>query len=145
MSCLQNLGRSDEIDEFREAVIEVHKQNWRLLDTAAQSYAGTEHFGFMVAGKFYRGNKRGGDHYVASMQRDRVRALQLMQQALEQTKDETDKAALAQFHFHFANLLLNGVGYHEPWRLQYLTDLSRLPDYEEGYSWYRGNGRGAGR
>ena len=41
INCLQRLGRSDEIDEFREAVIEVHKQNWRLLDTAAQTLATT--------------------------------------------------------------------------------------------------------
>ena len=39
-------------------------------------------------------------------------------------------------------MLLNGAGYHEPWRLQYLTDLTQLPDYEEGYG-YGGNSRGA--
>src|ERR1700676_2991807 len=36
---LRNLGRSDESDDFREAVIAVHKLNWRLLEAAAQSYA----------------------------------------------------------------------------------------------------------
>ena len=78
------------------------------------------------------------------MERDRVRALQLMQQALDLTAKETDKPALAQFHLHFADLLLNGAGYHEPWRLQYLTDLTQLPDYEEGYYGYRyGNRQGA--
>ncbi len=29
IQCLQNLGRIDEVDEFREAVIEVQKGNWR--------------------------------------------------------------------------------------------------------------------
>ncbi len=29
------IGRTDEIDEFREAVIEVHKGNWRLLEAGA--------------------------------------------------------------------------------------------------------------
>jgi uncharacterized protein YfaS (alpha-2-macroglobulin family) len=143
IQCLQQLGRSEEIDDFRESVIEVHKQNWHLLEAAAQSLANNEHYGYIVAGKFYRGNKRGGGRYVATMQRDRVRALQLMQQALALTKAETDKPALSSFFLHFANLLLSGSGYHEPWRLQYLTDLSQLPDYEEGYHWYRGGTQGA--
>src|SRR5437588_1975390 len=34
ITCLQQLGRSDEIDDFREAVITAHKQNWRLLEAA---------------------------------------------------------------------------------------------------------------
>src|SRR5262249_55130946 len=136
ISALQKLGRTDEIDDFREAVIDVHKKNWRLLQTAALSYGNGEHHGFIVAGKFYRGNKRGGGRYVGTVQRDRARALQLMQQALELTRNETDKTALSQFHFHFANLLLDNSGQYESWRLQYLTDLSKLPDYQEGRYWY---------
>jgi uncharacterized protein YfaS (alpha-2-macroglobulin family) len=146
ISCLQRLGRSDEIDDFLEAAIAAHKDNWRLLDTAAASYTANtlEHYGFLVAGKFHRGGHRGGGRFVGTMERDRTRALQLMQQALPLTAKENDKLALARFHLHFGRLLFNGVGQHEPWRLQYLTDLSQLPDYEEGYSWRnRGNERGA--
>ena len=83
IQCLQQLGSVPEIDEFRESVIEVHKQNWRLLDAAAQSYVNVDHQGFIVAGKFYRGGRRGGGKYVSSAQRDRVRALQLMQAATQ--------------------------------------------------------------
>jgi uncharacterized protein YfaS (alpha-2-macroglobulin family) len=143
VTCLQKLGRTDEVDEFREAVVAVHKGNWRLLETAAHSYASphVEHYGYIVAGKFYRGNRRGGGRFVGTMQRDRVRALQLMQQALGQTKGEADKAALARFHLQFADLLYRGAGYYEAWRLQYLTDLSKLPDYEEGRSYWWGRDR----
>src|SRR5262245_59453112 len=35
ISCLRQLGRLDEIDEFREAIVVVHGNNWRLLQTAA--------------------------------------------------------------------------------------------------------------
>jgi uncharacterized protein YfaS (alpha-2-macroglobulin family) len=143
VSCLQNLGRSDEIDEFREAVIGVHKKNWRLLESAAQNYVVTEHYGFIVAGKFHRGNRRGGGQYAGSMQRDRARALQLMQQALDLTANEVDKPALGQFYVHFADLLLQGAGHYEAWRLQTLTDLSKLPDYEDGYYWYNRGEHGA--
>jgi uncharacterized protein YfaS (alpha-2-macroglobulin family) len=142
IQCLQRLGRSDEIDDFREAVITVHKKNWRLLETAAQTYVETEHYGYVVAGKFYRGYRRGGGRFVNTMPRDRVRALQLLQQAVQETKGEQDKSALAGLHLHFANVLLSGAGYHEPWRLQYLTDLAQLPDFEEGWYGY-GGGHGA--
>jgi alpha-2-macroglobulin len=143
VDCLRRLGRVHEVDDFREAVIAAHKDNWRLLQSAARSYAGGEHYGYIVAGKYHRGYHRGGGRYVGSFQRDRVRALQLMHQALPLTKAEKDTKAVAQFHFQFADLLLNGAGHHEAWRLQYLTDLGQLPDYEEGYYWYGGTPRGA--
>jgi uncharacterized protein YfaS (alpha-2-macroglobulin family) len=145
VTCLQRLGRSDEIDDYREAVIAAHKGNWRLLEAAAQSYASpqVEHYGYIVAGKFYRGQHRGGGRMVNTWQRDRVRALQLMEQAQARTARETDKAALGSFYLHFASMFLNGAGAHEPWRLQYLTDLTKLPDYDEGWWWPGGDNRGA--
>jgi len=141
IACLQQLGRVDEIDEFREGVVKAHAKNWRLLETAAVSYQNTPHHGFIVAGQFYRGDKRGGGRFVNAFPRDRVRALQLMQDALGQTKAETNKKELAQFHLRFAQWYgNNGLA----WRLQYLTDLSVLPDYEDGDYWHRdGSHRGA--
>ncbi|MCI0380490.1 MAG: MG2 domain-containing protein, partial [Gemmataceae bacterium] len=140
LQSLQRLGRTDEVDDFREAVIETHQKNWRLLDTAAHTLVRGEHHGFIVAGKFYRGNKRGGTRYVGTAQRDRVRALQLMTQAQDLTKNEQDKVALADFHLRFANLFRQGAGFYEPWRLQYLTDLTKLPDYDEGPHAFHGHG-----
>src|SRR5262249_34934525 len=98
---LQKLGRIDETDDFIEAVAAVHAKNWRLLEAAAQGYENAPHFGFIVAGKFNRGNRRGGARYVSTMQRDRVRALQLMQQALDLTRAEKDTGVLASFYVHF--------------------------------------------
>ncbi len=137
ITSLYRLGRTDEVDDFREAVIKVHEKNWRLLSTAAHTYTTGEHYGFMVAGKFLRGGHRGGGHIVNSLQRDRTRALQLMEQALLNTDKENDRLAVANFHLQFAHLLLQGAGYSDAWRLQYLTDLSKLPDYEDGYYWHR--------
>src|SRR5262249_27736054 len=137
INSLYRLGRTDEVDEFREGVIKVHEKNWRLLATAAKTYTDGDHYGFMVAGKFQRGGHRGGGDLVNGLQRDRTRALQLMQQALENSDKEEDKAALASFHLQFAHLILHGAGFADAWRLQYLTDLSKLPDYEDGYYWHR--------
>lgn len=134
IQCLQRLGRVNEIDAFREGVIAVHASNWRLLQQAAQSYlsSGVEHFGFIVAGKFERGHHRGGGRMVSAFDRDRIRALQLMDQALPLVTKESDKSAAGEFHFHFANMLLRGDAGNNAWRLQFLSDLSKLPDFEEG-------------
>jgi alpha-2-macroglobulin len=50
IQCLVQLGRVDEVDAFREAVVVVHQANWRLLQAAAESYLNeAQHFGFIVA------------------------------------------------------------------------------------------------
>src|SRR5262249_48029839 len=81
---LAQLGRGDEVDDFREAVVRVHKDNWRLLQVAADSYLTDPwHFGFIVAGKFHRGQHRGGGRYVVVQEPDRARAVQLLAQGVE--------------------------------------------------------------
>ena len=76
--CLRNLNRLSEFDGFRQDVIAVHRDNWRLLQAAARSYHQNNHWGYMVAGEFLRGAHRGGGRYVNSIQRDRARAMQPM-------------------------------------------------------------------
>ena len=138
---LRNLGRVDEFDELVESSIKAHDKNWRLLRGAAQQYRSIEQWGFIVAGKFHRGSHRGGGKYVASGPRDRVRSLQLMQQALPLAKQDPNKAEVARFSLEFAGTLQSV----EAWRLQSLTDLATLPDYEEGNQfWGRGRGGGGG-
>ncbi|HID78668.1 MAG TPA: alpha-2-macroglobulin [Planctomycetaceae bacterium] len=135
--CLERLNRVHEIDAFREAVIQVHRDNWRLLWAAARNYMRVMHHGFMVAGQFRRGPKRGGGQVVNAQERDRVRALQLMDQARPLARQDDNHTEVAAFYQELANILLNNRGWHESWRLQYLTDLSTLPDYEPGWGHYR--------
>ena len=140
IECLGPLGRVDEADDFRDAVLAAHPKDWRLLMAAAQTLADGEHFGFIVAGKFSRGGHRGGGRYVTSAARDRNRALQLLSTARELSKDDPDHAAVATLHLEFARILLNEAGANDQgWRLQRLTDLGDLPDYEEGYGGFGGN------
>ena len=58
------------------------RRDWRLLAAVAQSYTTIEHYGFMIAGEFHRGQHRGGGRVVHATARDRVRALQLFLQAM---------------------------------------------------------------
>ncbi|MDR3632180.1 MAG: MG2 domain-containing protein [Isosphaeraceae bacterium] len=132
---LARLGRNQEVDELRDAVVDAHKNQWRTLMAAAQTLAEGEHYGFIISGKFQRGWNRGGGRYVGSAARDRVRALQWLTQAQELARDDPDRVAAADLHFEFARVLLGG---QSGWRLQTLTDLKELPDYEEGYQ--RGEG-----
>jgi len=145
IQCLQQLGRSDDIDDFREKAIAAHANNWRLLDAAAKTYVQGESYGFIVAGKFYRGGRRGGDgKQVTTFERDRVRAMQLMVQAIPSVDNEPDKHAVGDFYFDFAGVLLANRPGEGAWALQYLTDLTKLPDYQEGYYYDGGsNNRGA--
>ncbi len=136
--CLQRLNRVNEIDAFREAVIEVHKGNWRLLYYAAQNYMHMHlpHHGYIVDGEFHRGDKRGGGRVVNAFKRDRVRALQLMADALPLAMQDDNHRFVGDFLLAFAQILLKARGHNEAWRLQYLTNLDELPDYEPGWGYY---------
>ncbi|MGD1985348.1 MAG: MG2 domain-containing protein [Desulfobacterales bacterium] len=131
--CLRQLNQLHQLDDFREAVIEQHAANWRLLLAAARSYSQNTHWGYMIAGEFQRGHHRGGGKYVNALARDRVRALQLLQQAMAPAESDPQKAEVAQFYMAFAGILQQHRGTAQAWRLQYLTDLTRLPDVEPGY------------
>ncbi len=137
IQCLQRLNRVDEIDALLEDAVKIHEDNWRLLYSAATRYMNIPHHGFIVAGEFQRGNKRGGGKAVNAAERDRVRALQLMVQAMPLAMKDEDHGEVGNYLSALANMLLNNRGYGEAWRLQYLTDLSVLPDYEEGWGYGR--------
>ena len=133
VACLRQLGNHDEIDAYMESVIELHKGNWRLLSAAADTYIEIEHFGTMVGGEFERGRRRGGRITHNAYERDRARALQLMVAAVGASAAEPNKPEVAQLHLQLARHLMGNRGYDAAWRLQYLTDLDKLPDYEEGH------------
>ncbi len=142
VATLQRLAREEEVDAFREAVIAAHAGNWRLLRAAADSVAGDQHFGQMIGTEFHRGSQRGGGAYVGSLERDRVRALQLLQQALPLLASEPDHNAVGEFYLDLAAQVPSGIA---AWQLQVLTDLAKLPDYEAngGFRPWR-FGRGGG-
>jgi len=124
---LQQLGRDSEIDELIEASVKAQPENSRLLWGAAQQYGQMiEHWGFVVAGKFERGSHRGGGQHVSSEERDRVRSMQLLQQAIPFAVKDNAKNEAARFFLEYAQQL----GNIEAWRLQALTDLTVLPDYD---------------
>lgn len=137
VQALIQLGRGAEVDALLENVVEAHKERWRVLQAVAEQYLGIEHQGFIIAGEFHRGGHRGGGKLVNSVERDRVRALQLLNQAAPLAVKDDQKSEVAAFFYTLANALLNNRGYSEAWRLQYLSNLEKLPDYDEGWYYFR--------
>jgi len=144
INCLMNLNRQKETDTFREKIIDRHAGNWQLLWATAQSYQHTDHSGYMIAGEFERGPHRGGGKYVNALDRDRVRSLQLMVRAMAFAETDENKMSVAGFYQSFAGMwLLNRYNNQASWELQALTDIGKLPDYEDGYAYWGGETRGA--
>ncbi|MDR1494049.1 MAG: alpha-2-macroglobulin [Planctomycetaceae bacterium] len=129
-SCLLSLNRVAEIDDYRHSVIDVHRKNWRLLQAAAKTLTQYDHTGTIIDGKFVRGRQR-QTQFVNDTERSRVQALQLLVLAAPLALEDDNKQDTAGFFIAFSEILNNN--YAEAWRLQILTDLSTLPDYEEGW------------
>ncbi|NQV23622.1 MAG: alpha-2-macroglobulin [Rhodopirellula sp.] len=140
VNCLNRLGRTQEFDELIESAIDVHSRNWQFLRSASQSYRSINHTGTIVGGKFQRGHHQGRGKYANAYDRDRVRSLQLLDQARTLAID-IPAAERGQLLYEYASAIQSGLGSLNSWRLQILTDLSTLPDLEDNY-WrgYRNEG-----
>jgi uncharacterized protein YfaS (alpha-2-macroglobulin family) len=147
VACLNRLNRTKETDAFLEATVDRHPEAWPVLRTASRLYLhDLPHQGFVIAGAFERGGHRGGGRMVGSFDRDRVRALQLLDRALALAEERQAKPAeVASLCLDYAQTLLQDRHGDSAWRLQALTDLTQLPDYEEDYvPWgWRHGGEGA--
>jgi len=139
--CLAQLQRLSELDAFREAVLAKHGANHPVPYAAALAYLQYDHRGTMVAGEFQRGPRRGGGQPYNAWERDRIRALQLFEQARTHADAASPAQTRAAFHLAYAEALLMHRGQRQTWRLQYKTDLAVLPDYEPGYGYYYGGGQ----
>ena len=128
VQCLRSLNKISAFDDFVEKVVAAHPEEWRVLSAAAEQYRMTEHNGYIIAGKFERGGHRGGGKWMNAFERDRVRALQLTEAAMGKLGAQEPAPVAADFYRTFSRALVGRRGYNEAWRLQYLTDLTKLPD-----------------
>ena len=133
VTCLQQLGRVNEFDALIETAVEIHSQDWQVL-TAAARWLGQsiDHKGFIIGGQFERGHHRGGGQYASARGRDRVRALQLLLQALPLLEKVQDVSAATKANvYSVLGIIVGQPQFSQAWQLQDLTDLTVLPDYEE--------------
>ncbi|MCA9064677.1 MAG: hypothetical protein KDA96_16510, partial [Planctomycetaceae bacterium] len=145
---LQQTNQLSELDVFLEEALEKHPGHWRLYEQIGKSLTQEiPSYGFLIGGQFQRGPHRGGGKMASAADRDRVRALQLVLEATRLVNADPDAtgAQKAAVYRTLANLI-GQPRFGEAWKLQELTDLSTLPDYEEGGNPYgRGFSGGFGR
>lgn len=143
-NCLRQLQQDAQIDELLDAVLEAHPDNFYAYWAMARQLMQSPHYGYIVAGEFQRGHQRGGGEYASSDERDRVQALAWMMHAETRRGPDTLSAReLGRFYDHLATYLRHGRHGSESWKLQDLTDLSSLPDYEIGDHYGYGENQGA--
>ncbi|MDZ4683873.1 MAG: MG2 domain-containing protein [Planctomycetaceae bacterium] len=150
VQALENLGKVDEVDKLIEDTVAAHAAHWRVLQAAAQLYLRIEKYGQRVAGVVHRGHRRGGGEQVILTERDRSRALQLFEQARPLVEKETVATDAGRFWLNYATAFQPDYSGCPAWKLQVLTDLAVLADYEVGYGlmgrglWGRGGGEDRG-
>ena len=88
--------------------------------------------GVMISGEFRRGPNRGNaGRYVTTGERDRVRIIQLMSALIPKALEEKDTDLRGLFFYRLSLLLISGRRSGNSYKLQALTDFSRLPEYGE--------------
>lgn len=139
---LMKLQAANEWEETIEAAVKAHSKNAAMLLAAAAWFQRLPHGGSVVENKFERGSQRDQGRQVQTTLRDRVRALQLLESAMRAARGGDDQGTLPSILHQWIEALsvpLSG-GYrwgrnaglsHQAWRLQHLTALSQLPDYDD--------------
>ena len=141
---LRRLSAWSEFDGLVEGAVATHPDNPNLLVAAANAYGSVPHSGRLIAGEFHRdGNQRfGGPRFggrtggpaadpeasagaaVDTSYRDRIRALQLLQQAGPTAKDE-------RMQYKIWDQMGRALNDNAAWKLQTLTPIATLPEWGE--------------
>ncbi|QSH41773.1 MG2 domain-containing protein [Lentisphaerota bacterium ZTH] len=117
-------------DGFRSDILKKYGADPRMLTAIARSCVETQHFGYLIAGEFKRGYHRGGGARVSSMERDRAEALRLYFTALPAIESSSSRSDKKNFYLGVADALMLGRTGNNSWKLQQLTDLKNVPDYQ---------------
>ncbi len=149
-NCYRNLQLDNKIDAYLEEAEKAHAANWRGLRAVGTEWIINQHYGFIVAGKFNRGNQNSGGQYVDSTQRDRVKALQIFERALPLVAAEAvtdqNRSEIATFYNQLGDFVLNGRTGGAAWQLQSLTNVKELPDHDAvNYGRWGGGGWGGSK
>ncbi|ODA28706.1 MG2 domain-containing protein [Planctopirus hydrillae] len=137
LDCLQRLGRIERADELLEKAIANHAKSYQVLAAAGESYQRLPSNGQMIANEFIRGNGDGRGKTVWTDDRDRVRALQLLNQAWQLAPENPPKVRVDILQ-QMVNALTANRSDQQAWQLQTLTNLDLLPEFEEVPIWFRG-------
>jgi alpha-2-macroglobulin len=120
-----------EMEQVINAAVEQTPQRWDILLAAARGYQGFSHTGIQRGDGFRRTGQHSGDgEWVSVQARDRVRALQLCQQAWETMPEPVQPEQMPMLLAFYEEVLQAGSSASELLRL---TDLQQLPEAESNH------------
>ena len=131
VDCLIKAGKIDTFDSFTVAVLQKHGGSPEMLHAVAAAFMKITHDGFLIGGQFIRGYSTGGGESVSAFEQDRVLALRLLLKAV--SAPGLKAAEKGQFYAALSRALMDGRGYNNAYKLQYLTDISVIPPYERTF------------
>lgn len=130
---LRNLGAQDEAEQLIEAAARDFPKDWRVLLASGSAMGTLDPLGMVVDGKFIRGGYRDRGRFVQTYARDRVRRMQLLDQARralpESATPQDRKEVFAVLASMFGES--HHLGGRVAWQLLVLTDLSQPPGYDD--------------
>ncbi|OGV31021.1 MAG: hypothetical protein A2020_00095 [Lentisphaerae bacterium GWF2_45_14] len=126
--CLGRLNKWPRTDSFREDALKVHPSNWRILSIAGKSLKAAPHYGRIINGKFERGSWGG----VNSSARDRAMSIALLAKAVKFMGGNVSPSEKSEVYLLLADALMAHCGGTYSWKLQSLTDVVNLPDFQNG-------------
>ncbi|MEO5913662.1 MAG: MG2 domain-containing protein [Luteolibacter sp.] len=135
---LGRLNAWNELDGLVERAVSAHPENPSLLTSAANVYQHASHYGQIIAGEFTRSRGYGGRGFrggeddstaesgqaVNTQYRDHIRELQLLRQAVSHPGSAAEGILAWR---EIAETFIE----NEPWKLQTLTPLDKLPEWGE--------------
>lgn len=133
IECYDALGDHAETESLLVHMENEWRDSWRVLAAIAHGYINLPSEVALENERFVRSTDW-GRHLRDASERDRVKALQLMEQAaaMRPADADADAGRTREFYRQYAEILLTGRGIGLEWRLSALTDTSVLPEPDEG-------------
>ena len=127
-----SLVSNNRVKEYDDAFAFVTSRFPKNVSLAAELNANVTSYGFFFNNTFTRGSNRGNaGRRVNSTARDRVENLRFMASASEEAKN-VSKPLQIKYYRALASLLCRNQSGSQSYKLQALTDLTVLPDYDDG-------------
>ncbi len=132
VQCLNQLGRTEEVDELFKNSVAAHAANPKLLYQAAKSIRQVPHYGLVSNNTFHRApQNRNSGVWAEVGELDRNQALRWMLQAMIAMKQSDLRPDPTEFHRDLANLVLFQREGRLAWMLQEKTDLTSELNYAD--------------
>lgn len=130
LNAIRNVGDWSETDAYRTEVVRRHSENPRVLTEAAANLRNAPHYGSIVDGGFRRGEW--SDQNLTVTDADRAQSIRWLVKAtrLDATANNTSRSASSTIE-SLKTTLLSGRYGNMVWRLQELTNLDEIPEYND--------------